>query len=715
MKTLNAITVLLMLLIGSCTKPENNVTPPPPPPSGGEEEQTTPTPPVDPPGPEEPPVTPSTEYIIVGYAYADSGPLPDPNLVTHINFSFAKINDDFETLYIRSSKQTRLKQIVGLKSQNPKLKVLLSVGGWGAGNFSEMAADETHRQNFCKNCLKAVQDYGLDGIDLDWEYPTSSSAGISSSSSDTRNFTYLLRDLRATLGDDKLITMASEASAKYVDWANALQYLDYVNIMSYDMGKPPYHNAALYPSSKTKMSCDEAVTKHHNAGIPYNKMTLGMAFFGRVDRTILQGDELDYNEILPIMGDYIRCWDPGAMVPFLTTASGTMVLSYDDEESIGLKADYVKQKGLLGAMYWDIEADDSNWTLGKAVASRLIGYEDNTQANIPVYQVTNSYMQKYMEEVTYTDRSYSSVVTNYPGGGPGEADIPPSVTLEWTAASSSQTLVLMEEGGWNRTYTVSKNVGTQELTNLVPNVTYTWKVTTSNGNIVQEGKFRTTGSIHQLYLKPQVRNARDLGGWTTTDGKTLRYRKLYRGGKVSSSNMKDEGKAEAAAQGILAELDLRELEDVPSKSYFNSSFAFLAPGFDHGYRSMLRDRAEGIKQCFEFIVQCLREDKPVYFHCAAGRDRTGTIAMVVEGVLGVPEAQIGKDYELTYFSPADWSMQEDGLYHHMRTAEDSYQKALEYMWAMSKDGSLKSGVETYLLGIGVSKQDIDDLRTIMLQ
>lgn len=320
-------------------------------------------------------VSPSPEpeggYIIVGYAYADSGPLPDPSLLTHINFSFAKIDDDFATLYIRSAKQKRLKQIVGLKEQKPTLKVMLSVGGWGAGNFSEMAADETHRKNFCQNCLNAVNEYGLDGIDLDWEYPTSSSAGISSSPSDTRNFTLLLKDLREVLGPDKLITMASEAGADYVDWGSALEYLDFVNIMSYDMGRPPTHNAALYPSSRTRWSCDEAVAKHFAKGVPYDKMTLGMALFGRVDRNILQGDELGYNEIIRLTG-YNRNWDDQAKVPYLTDASGTMVLSYDDETSIGLKADYVKEKGLLGAMYWDIEADDADHTLGKAVASRLL-------------------------------------------------------------------------------------------------------------------------------------------------------------------------------------------------------------------------------------------------------------------------------------------------------------------------------------------------------
>lgn len=664
---------------------------------------------------ETPPAEPPADgFIVVGYAYADSGELPDPNLVTHINFSFAKIQDDFETLYIRDKKITRLKKIVALKQENPNLKVLLSVGGWGAGNFSEMAADETHRKNFAQNCLKAVNSYKLDGIDIDWEYPGSSDAGISSSSNDKQNFTLLLKDLRAALGNDKLLTMASEAGAGYVDWATALPYLNFVNIMSYDMGRPPTHNAALYKGSRSKMSCDEAVAKHFAKGIPYNKMTLGMAFFGRVDRNILQGDELDYNEIIQLTG-FNKCWDDQCKVPYLTDAVGTMVLSYDDETSIGLKAEYVKSKGLLGGMYWDIEADDANHTLGKSVATRLIGYVDETPEDIPTYLVTNEYMQNYMENVHYTDRVYTSAVTQYPGGGPGEADIPPSVTVKWTAASGSQKLTLMEEGGWTRTYSVSSGVGQQELTNLVPNVIYNWNVTSSSGSIVAEGKFRTTGSIHQLFLKPKVRNARDLGGWTTTDGKTLRYRLLYRGGKVSSSNMKTEGKEEGLAQGILAELDLRELDDVPSKSYFGDKIAFLAPGFSVYYRAMLRDRAEGIKESFQFIVKNLRENKPVYFHCAAGRDRTGVMAMVIEGVLGVPESQIGKDYELTYFAPADWSMQDDGLYHHMRTADGSYQPAIEYLWKMSKDGTLKSGVEQYLLGIGVPQQDIDDLRSIMLK
>ena len=317
------------------------------------------------------PLDPVTEHVIVGYATYWETVMPDPTLMTHINYAFAHIKNDFESLDIK--KPNRLTKIAGLKEKNPDLKVMLSVGGWGAGNFSEMAADENHRRKFCENCLAAVQKYGLDGIDLDWEYPTSSSAGISSSPADTKNFNLLLADMREVLGSELLLTMASSSSAKYVDFKTAMKYLDFVNIMTYDMGKPPYHNAGLYPSSSTKRSCDESVEYHRDAGVPYNKIVLGMPFYGHGNDVDFTSECLDFRDIKT--DGYVEKWDNVAMVPYLADESGTMVLSYDNERSIGLKADYVKSRGLLGAMYWNIEADDSSWTLSKAVASRLLPTE----------------------------------------------------------------------------------------------------------------------------------------------------------------------------------------------------------------------------------------------------------------------------------------------------------------------------------------------------
>ena len=712
------LTVLLALTIG-CKEPDNGIEVPPPP----SKEAVDPEGPTDPQNPEGPtdPESPVADgnYIIVGYAYADSGTLPDPELLTHINFSFAKIDSDFETLTIRDKKKNRLKQIVGLKAKKPSLKVLLSVGGWGAGNFSEMAADETHRKNFCKNCLKAVQDYGLDGIDLDWEYPTSTSAGISASKNDTKNFTLLLKDLREALGSDKLITMASEASGDYIDWKSALPYLDFVNIMSYDMGKPPYHNAALYRSSKTKMSCDEAVAKHYAKGVPYNKMTLGMAFFGRVDRVILKGDELDYNEIIKLTG-YNKCWDDVAKVPYLTDASGTMVLSYDDETSIGLKADYVKQKGLLGGMYWDIEADDSNWTLAKAIATRLLPASD-PESDATAFLATNEYIEKFLEEVDYGNSEYTySKIKGYPGGGPSNnnEEIPPTYTISWTASSSAQKLTVWE-GSWSREYSLKAGVGQQDITNLVPRTTYNWQVvSTADNSIVESGSFKTRGLLHQVYFEPNVRNGRDLGGYKGLGGKTVAYHMLYRGGKIHGKYCSDAGRAEMLAEGIRAEVDLRESSDVPKESPLGKDVAFFAPGFDSGYNTMIRDNKPKVKETFCWVVDRLREGKPVYFHCAAGRDRTATLAILLEGVLGVSESDMAKDYELTYFTPTDWGMSKDDngnytLYKHTRD-NYSYKSVRETIFSEVSTGTYQERIAKYLVKIGVPQKDIDDLRSIML-
>lgn len=307
--------------------------------------------------------------IVVGYATYWDTAVPDVSLLTHICYAFAHIKSDYSSLDIKN--ESRLQAIAALKEKKPTLKVLLSVGGWGAGNFSEMAADERCRSRFAQNCLAAVKKYNLDGIDLDWEYPTSSVAGISSSGNDTRNFTLLLQDLRKALGNDRLITMASADNAKYVDFRSAIFYLNFVNVMTYDMGKPPYHNAGLYPSDKTQMSCDESVALHYKAGVPYDKIVLGIPFFGRGDGKAFGGaDEVDYRDITP--GNYIVRWDETAQVPYLVDKDGKMVLTYDDEKSVGLKADYVKQKKLKGAMYWNIEADNASWTLSRAIASRLL-------------------------------------------------------------------------------------------------------------------------------------------------------------------------------------------------------------------------------------------------------------------------------------------------------------------------------------------------------
>jgi chitinase len=306
------------------------------------------------------------DHVVVAYVTSWTDVMPDPTVMTHINYAFGHVNDTFDG--VRIDNPERLASIVALKKVNPELNVMLSVGGWGSGRFSEMAADDQRRLSFAKDCFKAVEEFGLDGIDIDWEYPTSDLAGISSSPADRENFNLLMRDLRAVLGEDRFLTLASSAYAEYIDFHSCIQYLDFVNIMTYDMADPPFHHAALYASENTKGCADGAVKAHIEAGAPAEKLVLGVPFFGRGGAVMRGRDYKDIKE----EGEYVILWDEKAQAPYLADGEGTLMLGFDNPKSLKIKCDYLKANGLLGAMYWDYEGDNEAGDLQKTLATELL-------------------------------------------------------------------------------------------------------------------------------------------------------------------------------------------------------------------------------------------------------------------------------------------------------------------------------------------------------
>ena len=330
--------------------------------------------------------------------------------------------------------------------------------------------------------------------------------------------------------------------------------------------------------------------------------------------------------------------------------------------------------------------------------------------------VTNETVERFLSEVRYPvkDYSYTSVL-EYPVA-PGEADVPPSFTIRWyqDVTEGSIAARLWEEG-WSREVSLDPGEGRYwTVTNMRPNAHYHYEVR-SSGGVLTEGEFETYGHLHQVFFDSKVRNARDLGGWETTDGKTVKYRKLYRGGKMSPKHLSEAGKQDLLAEGIRAQLDLRG-DDRISSCAFGSQYSFYAPGLTAGYLTMLGD-SEKTKACFEFVVDCLRADKPVYFHCSAGRDRTGTMAMLLLGVLGVPEGDISQEYELSLFAPVGWSITESEITNgsSVQTRLKSYKTTTTHFWNLANGGSFAQGVENYLVSIGVNAVDINDFKSLMLE
>ena len=285
----------------------------------------------------------AAEKVVVAYVTSWTQTIPDPTVMTHINYAFGHVNETFDG--VRIDNPDRLRQMVDLKAQNPKLKVMLSVGGWGSGRFSEMAASDATRLSFAKDCRRVVDEFGLDGIDIDWEYPTQSSAKISSSPDDTKNFTLLMRDLRQQLGD-KILSCATVASAEYIDFRSCIEYLDLVNVMSYDMADAPKHHSALYPSDLSgQITTSQAVDAHLKAGVPREKLVMGMPLYGR-GRQGYRPDR-DSTNVLT------ECWHSQSLVPYLINEQGEMVLGYENERSIGIKCQYILDHQLRGGMYWE--------------------------------------------------------------------------------------------------------------------------------------------------------------------------------------------------------------------------------------------------------------------------------------------------------------------------------------------------------------------------
>ncbi|MGY3054612.1 chitinase [Pedobacter sp. UYEF25] len=306
--------------------------------------------------------------IVVAYVTSWSKIIPNRDLITHINYAFGHVNSSFNG--IRIDNQERLKEIVALRNQSPSLKIQLSIGGWGSGGFSEMANDDNLRNLFAKDCKRVVDEFLLDGIDIDWEYPTADYAGIVANPDDTKNFTTMMRAIRKELGADKLLTLATIANARYINFAKIINDVDFVNIMAYDMASPPFHHSGLHKSKFTKeISVAEAVSLHLKAGVPPQKLVLGIPFYGRWGKE--ENSFIYYNKIIALKG-YKEKWDKVAKAPYLINEMGQFVCSFENKKSIAAKCKFIKEKGLLGIMYWDYAGNDSELTLSKAVASGIL-------------------------------------------------------------------------------------------------------------------------------------------------------------------------------------------------------------------------------------------------------------------------------------------------------------------------------------------------------
>ena len=305
------------------------------------------------------------DYECIAYVWEAEGKLPPANMVTAINYLAANPNETHDGIKINN--EARLLKILDLKKENPDLKVLLSLGGAGEeSGWGEMTSSDSLRAAFVADCKRVVDKYGLDGLDFDWEFPYGDQQD---------DYLTLFKDVREALGPDKRVTAAVGFFGNGFNLAEGMKYLDYINLMTYDLGwQAPYHHTSLRRSDLSGVSTvEESLDSCLKRGLEYKDIVLGLAFYGRGDAKNFKG-WTDYRDIvnrdLAAEGMEER-WDSVACVPYIVDSLGTLIVGYENPKSMKIKCDYIKEKGLRGGMYWRTELDDDSLSLTRTVAKEF--------------------------------------------------------------------------------------------------------------------------------------------------------------------------------------------------------------------------------------------------------------------------------------------------------------------------------------------------------
>jgi chitinase len=339
-------------------------------------------------------------------------------MLTHVNYAFARVSDQGECILGDEYADTQFlyhddppdqapagnfRQFQLLKEKYPHLKTLISVGGWSwSDQFSDAALTADSRATFARSCVAFMTQYGFDGIDIDWEYPTG--GGLvpgAGRPEDTANFTLMLAELRAQLdaqgaqdGVHYLLTIAAPTGpGNYagIQLGQIHPYLDWINVMAYDFHgswdattnfNAPLYGTAADPGSNT----DAAMTAYLAAGIPAEKLVVGVPFYGHGWQGVAdhnhglyqpasgptEPDSFSYRDLVTNYLDrYPRYWQDEAQVPWLYSAEDQIMISYDDPESLAIKAAYVKERGFGGVMFWELSQDTADHALLQALTDTL--------------------------------------------------------------------------------------------------------------------------------------------------------------------------------------------------------------------------------------------------------------------------------------------------------------------------------------------------------
>lgn len=325
------------------------------------------------------------------------------DLLTTINLAFGTINKDFKVTINPVDNLNLEKELKDLKQKYPHLKINLSIGGWGADGFSDMASTKENRSIFIESVIYYLELYNLDGIDIDWEYPTKSESGTTKTNEkDTTNFVSLMKEI-----NEKFTELEKNNNKKYYssfacpvhDWSvnvfavkKVNKYVDYIYIMGYDYNgqwsTTTGHHSNLYNNKKSivQENTYDGVKSYLKA-CPAQKLVIGVPAYGYAWKGVnpqndglfnpvtssISPDEMNlvYNNIKDNFinkNEYKRYWDDKSKSAYLY--NGDIFITYEDTEAIVNKANFVKNKNLGGLMYWEY-TQDTSYEIATTISNEL--------------------------------------------------------------------------------------------------------------------------------------------------------------------------------------------------------------------------------------------------------------------------------------------------------------------------------------------------------
>jgi len=360
-----------------------------------------------------------TKRLLAYYPYWNSNYRSDKlqfSKMTHVIHAFAEPNAD-GTLYADPGPPPLLEPALITNAHANGVYVLISIGGASTAGqppdstFRTISQSAALRTAFANNIAAFCTTYGYDGVDIDWEMPGAMDP-TDPGATDEANFDLMIQAIRTAfnsapapaLSPTWLISIATSCDnwgAQWLDYPALTNYVDFYNDMTYDMhgswNNTMGYNAPLFQGNYAEDNlCGQTAMEYMitTRGVPAAKVNMGIPFYGYLfpgGNTLFytcgncDATEENYNAIEPLIGNgWTYNWDPASDVPYLIINSGDGIYSYDDPQSVGLKADYALNTVNVGGIFmWDVSEDymgPSNEPLLDAMYARFSAFCANASA-----------------------------------------------------------------------------------------------------------------------------------------------------------------------------------------------------------------------------------------------------------------------------------------------------------------------------------------------